>query len=144
MFVCMQAWEESLRLRTQALAQTALSPHPVSAKWQQWPDSQRGYHHPTREAEVISTRPGTKHNSINTKARPWSFLGTLHKCTRGGPASEQRWVNLGQSGPRGLCLFTQVEGGTQGSHSSDAWAEAWRSGAQSCGWSVSSARFHHH
>lgn len=120
--VCMHAWEESVRLRTQALGPTALSPQPVSATWQQWPDSQRGYHHPTREAEVLSTRPGTKHNSINTKARPWSSLVTLYKCTCVGPASGQRWVNLEQSGPRRLRLFTQVEGGTQRSHSSDAWA----------------------
>lgn len=125
------------------LGPTALSPQPVSATWQQWPDSQRGYHHPTREAEVLSTRPGTKHNSVNTKARPWSFLVTLYKCTCVGPASGQRWVNLGPSGPRRLSLFTQVEGGTQRSHSSDVWAEAWRGRAQSGGSSVSRARFRH-
>lgn len=118
--------------------QLRLSPQRVSATWQQWPDSQRGYHHPTREAEVLSTRPGTKHNSVNTKARPWSFLVTLHKCTCG-----QRWVNLGQSGARRLCLFTPVERGTHRSHSSDAWAEAWRGRAQSCGSSVCRARFRH-
>lgn len=143
--VCMHPWEESVGSELRRWGrQLRLSPQPVSATWQQWPDSQRRYHHPTRQAEVLSTRPGTKHNSVNTKARPWSFLVTLYQCTCVGPASGQRWVNLGQSGPpRRLCLFTQVEGGTQRSHSSDAWAEAWRGRAQSCGSSVSRARFRH-